>query len=335
MYKVKTHYFIKSIKKQWLELEKCNNIPVYQTYYVQHEIFKRLPVYSLPGKYKPLYCEVIEDGKTVLIAPLCKHNSGDFGIIGQFNGIQSYDFIYDSNIGDEKAQEYLDVLLNYLGCEKIHITNMPETSLIFQVVKGCNIISNVKENSNVCIEFGEVYDNYYMSLSKHARQNIRTSYNRMNTDSCAWEFKYYMRQDIECEVLDSTIDLYCKRHKERYGVTTSKIKKLYLKKLDFSTYIQRKSKNNIYATLFINGNLAAFMSGVLDFSNRSAVIPRLSINNDFSKYSPGIVLINEMAKVIINDKSIDCLDLSKGDEKYKYQMGGKEYKSFDFDILKK
>lgn len=87
--------------------------------------------------------------------------------------------------------------------------------------------------------------------------------------------------------------------------------------------------------MFINGNLAAFMSGVLDFSNRSAVIPRLSINNDFSKYSPGIVLINEMAKVIINDKSIDCLDLSKGDEKYKYQMGGKEYKSFDFDILKK
>ena len=66
---------------------------------------------------------------------------------------------------------------------------------------------------------------------------------------------------------------------------------------------------------------------------KSVIIPRLSINDDFLKYSPGIVLINETAKKLAENKNIDNLDLSKGDEKYKLSMGGEVYYTMDFGIM--
>ena len=78
--------------------------------------------------------------------------------------------------------------------------------------------------------------------------------------------------------------------------------------------------------------IAAFLSGLIDKNSKSVIIPRLSINDDFLKYSPGIVLINETAKKLAENKNIDNLDLSKGDEQYKFSMGGEVYYTMNFDV---
>ena len=71
------------------------------------------------------------------------------------------------------------------------------------------------------------------------------------------------------------------------------------------------------------------MSG-LKSKQKEFIVPRLSICDDFSFFSPGMILINEVIKFFIESNQIHCLDLSQGNEKYKYQMGGINHLTFSF-----
>lgn len=55
------------------------------------------------------------------------------------------------------------------------------------------------------------------------------------------------------------------------------------------------------------------------------MVPRLAINPKFSRYSPGIILINETMKLCESEFGYTEFDLSKGIEQYKIAMGGEKY----------
>ena len=332
MLEIKKHFTPFPLKNQWKRFEG-KGINIYQTYYVQRTIFTRLPFYSIKGKYKPIYYEVLNNHQTVLIIPLCKYNGKDeYSIIGLFNGLQSYDFIYDHSESIETLSSYLSFFMKSLKYTKLYIKNMPQSSLVYQALQTANFVDTVCTSKNVNIFVGSCYEEYYNSLSKHTRQNIRTSYNRLNKDGLDCEFQFYINQPIERRLINELIELYCNRHEKKYEVYSSKYKRFYLKYIDFSTYCQQNHQN-VYAILKIDGVIAAFLSGLIDKNSKSVIIPRLSINDDFLKYSPGIVLINETAKKLAENKNIDNLDLSKGDEKYKLSMGGEVYYTMDFGIM--
>ena len=56
-----------------------------------------------------------------------------------------------------------------------------------------------------------------------------------------------------------------------------------------------KNHNGLTIALYIDGKLASFMSGMLGRQNEY-VVPRLSINDEYGFYSPGMILINEAIK---------------------------------------
>lgn len=83
--------------------------------------------------------------------------------------------------------------------------------------------------------------------------------------------------------------------------------------------------------IYICGEIAGFCSGYIDHD--TFVVPRLSIVNDFSRYSPGYLLISESIKWFgINSRSVRIIDLSEGTEQYKLDLGGIVYKKNDFTI---
>ena len=92
------------------------------------------------------------------------------------------------------------------------------------------------------------------------------------------------------------------------------------------------SKNNFISILKIDGIVAAYMHGFLSNHNDVAVIPRLAINSDFNVYCPGGLLIIHTIKWLINNTSIRNLDLSRGDEKYKYVYGVTEHYNWDYIV---
>ena len=68
----------------------------------------------------------------------------------------------------------------------------------------------------------------------------------------------------------------------RYGVKTSKIKKWFLKNFSFATIIYKRAQTALTIAVEINGELAAFMSGII--KDNIFVVPRLSINDKFKRY---------------------------------------------------
>jgi hypothetical protein len=63
MYKIRMHRSVASVRSVWRRLER-NTSPqtsVYQSYWVNAVVKKRLPVYGIPQKYSALYLELQEN----------------------------------------------------------------------------------------------------------------------------------------------------------------------------------------------------------------------------------------------------------------------------------
>ena len=96
----------------------------------------------------------------------------------------------------------------------------------------------------------------------------------------------------------------------------------YMKNINFMTESLRHMHSSMSVMLFIDNELAAFMSGLKSPGESDYIIPRLSINGKYSFYSPGMLLVNETVRYLIEKTSNRNLDLSLGTENYKTQMGG-------------
>ena len=130
--------------------------------------------------------------------------------------------------------------------------------------------------------------------------------------------------------VNQIIGVYVKRHKERYGLDTGRLKQWFLKHQNFATRYYIDAPNAFTAVLYINNEIVGFLSGL--HNERTLIVPRLSINSEFRRYSPGFILICETIKHLQKNTAIRCLDLSLGDEQYKYQLGGKTHLSYRFSI---
>lgn len=84
--------------------------------------------------------------------------------------------------------------------------------------------------------------------------------------------------------------------------------------------------------LLIDGKVGVFMQGFYNEGLKSFEIPQLAMNDEFSWYSPGLVLINETAKMFIADGRIRYIDLTRGTEKYKTDKGGQFYETHAITI---
>ena len=71
----------------------------------------------------------------------------------------------------------------------------------------------------------------------------------------------------------------------------------------------------------------AYMAGLYNEQQKIYYVPRLCINDVYKKYSPGIILVNETIKYLIN-QGTSVLDLMEGDELYKIAMGGVVYNNY-------
>jgi CelD/BcsL family acetyltransferase involved in cellulose biosynthesis len=125
------------------------------------------------------------------------------------------------------------------------------------------------------------------------------------------------------------MELYFSRHEQRYDIHAGAIKRWYFKHLNYSSKSLRYHADAAHAMIYIDGELAGFMSGYL--KDTRWIIPRLSINSDYKFYSPGIILIDNVVKYMF-ENGLTILDLAKGDEPYKFQMGGVCVKSYTFKM---
>lgn len=274
--------------------------------------------YYLIRKCRPIFCVFYESDSVRAIAPMLKFLNGRVQLFGDANGFNESGFVYDS---ETILPECFYLMRTILG--SVELIKIDSRSPLSKFVP-----TNAVATSNAAIAFPKDFDEYLKTLSKSVRQNIRTAYNRVNTDGYLIDIQYVMGGGRF--PLTRVVNLYCKRHDHRYGVKTSWLKKCFLKTQSFATRYYRFSPNAMTFILYIDHQPAAFLSGL--FSNDRLIVPRLSIDDKFKRYSPGMLLVVETIKYLQKYTSIEVLDLSQGGEQYKYQLGATEHLSYRFSI---
>lgn len=201
--------------------------------------------YYIRQRKRPAFIVFSDQGVIQAIIPVLRHKktNGDFyEIFGNANGFNECGILYR----DSKVLKQCITQLKEAGMN-LRFIKIDERSPIseFKTV-------NSKTTNNVEIHFKVDFDIYFKSLSSSVRQNIRTAYNRLNKDGLTYSLEVFQPKD-GCNRFPTKeiIDLYCRRHSERYGVETSFLKKWFLRNQSFATRLYKYADNALTTLLRI------------------------------------------------------------------------------------
>jgi len=307
------------------------DMSVFQRADFQKSFFKNSIVYGFQKKKLPVTYVVRRDKRIVMIFPSFE-NSSSVELAGNTTGICSLSPIFFEN-NVESQKEIFEFFLSNIKNRTVILPRIREDSKMYTIISGMTGKYKIEDKQTKCVQinFANGQEAHVAGLSKSVRQNIRTAYNRLKTDEKSFRFEMIHGNEISTKRMDSILEIYNNRHEERYKEGVSKLKRFYLKNLDYAT-------RNLYfdyavhAFLYIDGNIAGFFSGYYDKNKKSIVIPRLSIDAEYGRYSPGYVLLNETMKYYSENNDVQIIDLATGDEKYKCDMGGEIYNRFEYAI---
>lgn len=330
MYKIK-----ESRKFRYKEYPEkvSDDLTVFQSAQLQKNYSKNVLFYAIQKRMRYRVFEVYDEDRLVLIFPAYV---GDniVELAGNNSGISTLSPVFFQSTS-EYFEETFDFLLTNMNYYQFSFGRVIENSRFASYLESLKKYSICKEIvQNVKIMFDKGYEYWFSSLRKSVKQNLRTAYNRIMKDGLEYEIQFYNGGEIPKELLENLVDIYNRRHSEHYGVKTSILKKFYMQHLDFSTRDLYKNHDARHCVLYIDHKIAAFYSGYYDIATNSVVIPRLSIDTNFSRYSPGYVLLNEAIKYFSTNNLINCIDLTTGTEKYKMDLGGMVYNRINFNLTR-
>lgn len=265
------------------------------------------------SRWKVIFHHYSKDGNDCILPLVVNKKRRTIRSISYYGRLDYEDIISSTNNPIYIGEALQNILQPYPGYS-ITFENINEDSLLFPVLKKSLHISE----TCVKIELPDNYNAYFEKLSKHQRQNIRTAYNKLSKEDFATHLvQYDTSHHVPRKVWHQCKLLYDQRH----NASGSKFKLWYERETNPFHRILNNVQEHRIMVLFHNETPIAYMAGLFSQSQSCYYIPRLCINNEYSKYSPGILLVNETIKQLINE-GVKTLDLMRGDEPYKFAMGG-------------
>lgn len=263
------------------------------------------------------------------------HSGYELKLRGALTSASPLGFLYDVSFSKEEFDFLMQNIYDFFG-KKVFISfeRIQERSLLYKYSLDRVMSSKIQKSISVTIPIRKNYEDWYKSLTKSVRQNIRTSYNRLNTDGKDFKFILYIDKLPLKSAQNDMMKLFSRRLCEHSYINPKILGPIlyFFKQKHPMTKGLYKGGIFIGATLYCQQSLMGFYSGMIG-NNGCAIISRLAINLDFSRYSPGGILINETMKLLCADGGRDVVrefDLARGTEKYKYDYGGIEHYTFDF-----
>lgn len=335
-YRIHKSYFIsKALKEAWQKLSKQDNISPFLYYNYMKNIIKQVRFFKT--EIPVFYYAENEKGRIVMIAPMKKKLfHGTLDTLGNIYMCDVTDFLFSDHLSEEEKRICLNELCLFID-GPFYLSRLHEESSTAKFLgKRTKVLY---EHDCVNIAFGDDYNLHIANLSKSVRQNIRTAYNRVTKSGKSIELKiHYGKINHNDSLCRDTKKCYEHRQRTMYGKNYGVfqlfrffISERYLRHDTYSLY---NNDNSVQAALYIDNEIAACMLGIITNDKSRLVIPRLAINSEYGFYSPGYLLICEMVKYFISNSTIRSLDLCRGTEKYKLDLGGEIYKTFFYLVSK-
>lgn len=242
-----------------------------------------------------------------------------------------YDFVYVEPVSSALLKNIISKIASDQHCTAISFSHIKESSKLFEVLK---LFGTLKFESLDCValELNSSYEEHHQSLSKNARQNLRTAHNRISKNGVRSELLFLNQQDAEAIDFKLLKVIYKERSasKNQAVYWKSKLYKLvddpFRKKLDLFDLEEVKETDFIVGILKLDNVIGAYFFGL---KNGAVVeINRVAINHNLKFYSPGMILLDTFVKLGY-ETGIQTIDLTVGDERYKYDLGGKTHKIYN------
>lgn len=322
----------KQLQSKWKEWEKDTNTSPFLYYDYTRFIYHYYKYYSI-GYTPAIYCVTDGSGNILMILPLKKRLFGGYLLLNDIQGCGATGCIHDPKMDNATKEKCLNTI--FYKTKGIRLRRVSTSNPLYDyIVKRSNKYKEQQETVCVSVPVPTDFDEHFTSLSSSNRQNIRTAYNRLNRDSKKYEIKVFDKSEIPGNTERRQImDIYMKRlfskYKQRGAVKTA-IKRFIYEHIKHDTNSLFTLQNSFHAILYIDGKAAAFLSGLTDHGRTTLVVPRLAVDIDYKFYSPGYILLCETLKHLAKEGEIRNLDLSRGEEKYKLDMGGQRYHTHSF-----
>ncbi len=349
MYTVKlfTQNDFDKIKEYWKRLENGSDMTAYQKYDWYYHLNRQF----LCGCYSPfnkaVYAVCFKNDVPLMIAPMhlvtfgfsfkgFGHGKGLY-LLG-IDGFTDYlNFIYDSFDG-EAAELIIKELSNKYGVSRFYFNNILCDTRLDNYLKSKSICSFI--SSGVCVEIHKqnTFEQYRKSLSKSVRQNIRTAKNRSEKDGTdihceirsnltkadAEEFfKIYLsRSEIKNRVdsKGSVKDKILSFINSRYNLNLKK----RLKKYNYITESLVSLVNNFIICIYSGDKKIGFIYGLKEQDGKIRIMI-VCFDEKYSRYSPCMQGFAYTFEQLYNSDEFNGFDLTRGQEKYKYDLGGEEH----------
>jgi len=328
----------------WRNLYKGNEFLTPYSSFEFNKIFYKTYRFGLRRAFfKAAFYEVIDNHEnTIMIIPLFG-NKNKYYIFGDLAGTGYLDFIYKRDCAYEDFDNAFKLLGNELKGSKLFLHKINEKSKLNDYAASNDAFRrNGRVDEDICVKisFDSDYGEYFKALSKSVRQNIRTSRNRLEREGLNYRLDIMIDEVIPSKLKDEMLKVYNQRIVEKYARSEVSIfikavralaeaTRRYVNPITVST---AKMNGNFNSMLHIDNSLVAFLSGYITDDDTTVIIPQHAMDSRYSRYGPGALLISETIKWLTQNTTIRNLDLSRGSEKYKYSLGGKEHYNYSYEI---
>ena len=294
----------------------------------------RCPRYAMSclfDRRRPFRVYAVRDEKgVVLCAPLHLGSDGEWSVVaGEIVELDFVDFLYARRTSRELDDAFRAVMrkMSEDGVKRIAWRYLESVGTTASILRGWPHCTDATF-PNVRILFQNGLDGYMRSLGAKARSNLRNARNRLRRDGKGLSFSFCSSVGIGAPMdgraarmqLRRCRSVYLERQASRYR-NRGLLARLFFR---YGSYVALSvpGEGAFFAALEIDGCIAAYMEGYVNRSRQALEVPRVAMGDKFGRYRPGWILIVEAVSWLCENSAIRAIDLCRGDERYKLDVGG-------------
>lgn len=257
--------------------------------------------------------EILPDKRAVLV-----------GMKPVLNNQEITDYGDIINPSKEKIQSHIDKLKTS-GAISVQFDYVRETSPLFQILSEMSPDAPILKEVAPFIMLPSTWDTYLESLERTDRKELKRKWKRLETASYKLRYFEISKNEDDDEVFETFIKLHKLSDHNKEQFMSDRMKDFFRDLLS----VRIPGWKQKLAFLYIDDKPAA---SIFYFENEKKILLYNSGYDPEQKYySAGLLLAAHLIKKSIDDKKT-TFDFLRGNERYKYDLGGEDEKLFQFNI---
>lgn len=341
---------LEELKSIWKELERGPEMTVFQSYDWNVLLYREESRKKFFSLFTDMVIYLLKLGESyeVMLPVIIQKHTNETKWFGRKKGIYIW--------GDGSYSDYLSAIYSVNATSeefsaiieriKFDYQKMP---IFFNDIREFTRFSNyltekairvIKQDVSVQVEMTLLREEYEKSLSKSVRQNIRTAKNRMMKAGLDYRIEICGKIDDE-SLIEKLTEIHIARMAQK---NTNKVDLVHA----MSSYVRikyrtnREQNNNIISEsmkvmdnsclviCYLNNDIAGYLYGLID---RDTIrIMQNCVKEDYKFYSPMFRGAYDFILMQYDNDDIKIVDFTRGNEQYKYNLGGVEIQLKSYEI---